>query len=207
MIATTASTEMFISAKRSLAILLTPPPAWTYGFATLAAFFLSLPQSYRLLLTVMLFSLASSALVALKLHRVSAWDAFWSVVRVFAELGLLYLTHLVFDGFANHLGVPLASTVTAIVALIFTGIEFLSFTEDCKVLKVPVPRFVTSRMKQLIDKLEATGEMELQTQTTKLSPAGNVLGIEQSVTVLRPTGSAPEPPIVIAPDIVGKKDG
>jgi len=185
---------------------MTPPPSWTFGIATLGAFFLSLPQSYRLLLTVMLFSLASSGLVALKKHRISAWDAFWSVVRVFAEVGLLYITHLVFDGFSNHFGVPMASTVTAIVALIFTGIEFLSFTEDCKNLGVPVPKLVTSRMKQFMDKLEAAGEMELQTQTTKLSPAGNVLSVEQSVTVLRPTGPAPEAPIVIAPDIVGKKE-
>lgn len=183
------SSEMVLSAKRSVALLLTPPKWWAVASAAVGATFISLPQSYQLLISVMAASFLSGFFVALRRKQLCPWDGFNSVIRRVAELGFIYITHKVFDAFSNHFGVPM--DLTPLVALMFTGIEFTSLIEDCQVLGVPVPVFVTSQMKRLQDAIGASAQVAIETQTTKLSPAGLVIGTEQSVTTLRPVDNAP----------------
>lgn len=178
------SSDMVLSFKRSIALFLTPPKWYTIVAAATGSAFMSLPQSYQLLISVMAGSLASGFLVALRRRQLCPWDGFNSVIRRVAELGLLYITHQVFDAFGNHFGVPL--NLTPLVALMFTGIEFSALIEDCKALGVPVPVVITSQMKRLQDALAVSAQVALETQTTKLTAAGKVVGIEQSVTTVRP---------------------
>lgn len=199
------STDMIDSTKKSFAILITPPKWWTVLAAVAGSTFVSLPQSYQLLVSVMGASLVSGFFVALRKRSLCPWDGFNSIIRRVAELGLLYITHEVFDAFGNHFGVPI--NLTPVVALIFTGIEFLALIEDCKTLGVPVPVVVTSQMKRLQDVLVNSAQASVETQTTRLSPAGKVIGIEQSVTTIRTdtAGVAAEPLIVPASE-TGKKE-
>lgn len=201
MIATIATSEMFVSAKKSFALLITPPAWYTGLAAVLGALVLSMPKSYQLLLIVMGCSMASGALVALKKRQACPWDGFWSVIRRLAEFGLLWITHEVFEGMGNHFGVPLEVPITTTVALLFTGVEYIAFTEDCKALGVWVPQIITSRMKRILEKIEAAGDVTLETQTTTLSPAGVVTGIQQSVTTLRQDPPKDAPLVIPSSDV------
>lgn len=201
---TIKSSEMVVSAKRAFAVFFVPPHWGSVVITAVGSYLLTLPQSYALLLSTMVASLLSNFFVSVKLKQVSAWAGFFSVVRRLFEIYLLYMTHLVFDAISDHFGMPM--DMAPLLALAFTGVEFVNFTEDCKTLGVPLPGFYADRLKKLREVIGQTGDVVMQQQTTKLSPAGVVMGSESTITTVTLSDQKATAPLIVPSTDINKPD-